>query len=93
MDDEDRIKQSASRVFVYKTNLPPFLALLLLAPVLLMAFSVVVALLLGGTIAALFLPLLLRGRRLHGSADEQSIELSPDQFTHIDDEPRRLPPR
>ena len=91
--NEDHPKQSGPRVFVYKASLPPFLALLLIAPVLLVAFSLAAALLVGGSVAAVLLPLLFRGKRVRNSDGNQSIELSPDQYTHIDDEVRRLPPR
>jgi len=79
------------RLFVHRGTLPPLLGLVLLGPLLLIFLSLAAALLVGGTAAALVLPWVLRGRvgkAQHGD----SIELRRDQYTHLDSEPRRLPP-
>ena len=79
------------RVFVYHSNLPPLLAVLLVAPLLVVFLSMAAALLAGGTAAAFLLPLFLRGR-FGKPAESDSIELRRDQYSRVDTEPRRLPP-
>jgi hypothetical protein len=91
MGNED-IKTERSRAFIYRGSLPPALGLLFLAPVLLLFLSVAAVALAGGTVAAFALPLLL-GRRAGRRADDRSITLEPDQYSHIDDDRRQLPPR
>jgi hypothetical protein len=83
-----------SRVFVYHGSLPPLLALLVAAPLLLMLLSVAAAVLAGGAVAAVFLPLFLRRRGLRAPRDTDAIELTPDQYSKVDDTPApRLPGR
>jgi len=88
----DRAPQS--RVVVYHGSLPPLLALLVAAPLLLVLLSVAAAVLAGGAVAALFLPLLLRRRGLRAQREGDAIELTPDQYSKVDDTPTaRLPGR
>lgn len=90
MDDTKRTTDGP-RVFVYRGTLPPVLGLLLLAPLLLIFLSVAAALVAGGTVAAVVLPWLFRSRA-GKPRHADSIELRPDQYSHVDREPRRLPP-
>ncbi len=81
------------RTFVYRGQLPGWLALLLLGPLLLVFFSVALALVAGGLVAAGLLPLLFgRGSRRGGSPPgENTIELDPSQYRHVEAPPRHLP--
>jgi hypothetical protein len=79
-------------IYLYRGVLPGWLGLLLLAPLLLVVFSLVLALLAGGTVAALLLPLFLR-RRFGRAAppDQRTIELDESQYTRIESSQPRLP--
>jgi hypothetical protein len=89
--DNTKRTTDGPRVFVYQGNVPPLLGLLLIAPLLLVFLSLAVALVAGGTVAAVALPWLLR-RRLGTPKDADCIELPRDQYSRVDSEPRRLPP-
>ncbi len=88
----ERTRTEGSRAFFYRRTLPPGLALLLLGPVVLLFLSVAAVMVAGGALAAFVLPLLL-GRRARRAADGRSITLGPDEYSHIDADQRRLPPR
>ncbi len=72
------------RVFVYQGNVPIWLGLLLAAPLLVFAFSLVAALLLGGVVASLVLPFLWR-RSLRPPQADGPIELTTQDYHRIDD--------
>lgn len=81
------------RVFVYQGNVPVWLGLLLAAPLLVFAFSLVAALLLGGVVASLVLPFLWR-RSLRAPRADSPIELTKQDYHRVDDTTvRRLPER
>lgn len=94
-------KANGPRVFQYQGTLPPALALLLVAPLLLVFLSFVAMLVAGGAVAALFLPLFLRGRlrerlreRLRQpERDNDVITLERDQYSPVDPDSPHLPPR
>lgn len=88
---EDTKRTTDGPRVVYHSNLPPLLALLLIAPVLLVFLSMAAALVAGGTVAAFLLPLLFR-RHFGKPSESDSIELRRDQYSRVDSEPRRLPP-
>jgi hypothetical protein len=92
MDSKDT-KTERPRVFVYQGTLPPALALLLVAPLLFVFLSFAAMLLAGGTVAALFLPLFLRGRLRRPQHDTDVITLDRDQYSHVDRDTPKLPPR
>jgi len=86
-------KANGSRVFYYQGTLPPALALLLVAPLLLVFLSFAAMLVAGGTVAALFLPLFLRGRLRRPERDDDVITLEHDQYSRVDRDTPELPPR
>jgi hypothetical protein len=90
MTDPDSKKSGAPRVFLYRGTLPPVLGLLLIAPLLFVFLSVAAVALAGGTLAAVFLPLLLR-RRHNPGRDAECITLDRDQYTRIDRDRPQLP--
>lgn len=92
MDSKDT-KANGPRVFHYQGTLPPALALLLIAPLLLVFLSFAAMLVAGGTVAALFLPLFFRGRLRRPERDDDVITLERDQYSPVDRDPPRLPPR
>ena len=90
--DAKNTKANGPHVFYWQGTLPPALALLLVAPLLFVFLSFAAMLLAGGTVAALFLPLLLRGRLRRQAPDEDVITLERDQYTRVDRDTRQLPP-
>jgi len=93
MDPKDT-KANGPRVFYYQGTLPPALALLLVAPVLLVFLSFAAMLVAGGTVAALFLPLFLRSRLRRPERDTSNvITLERDQYSQVDRDTPQLPPR
>jgi len=92
MDPRDT-KANGSRVFYYQGTLPPALALLLVAPLLLVFLSFAALLVAGGTVAALLLPLSLRGRLRRRERDDDVISLDRDQYSPVDHDTPQLPPR
>jgi len=80
------------RTYLYQGQLPGWLAFLLLGPLLLVFFSVALALIGGGLLAAVVFPLLFRGRRRGGvpRGDRQTIELDPSQYRHVEPPQQRL---
>ena len=89
--DNTKRTTDGQRTFVYQGTVPPLLGLLLIAPLLLVFLSLAAALVAGGTVAAVVLPWFFRSR--FGKPPEtDSIELSRDQYSRVDSEPRRLPP-
>jgi hypothetical protein len=86
-------KTKKPHVFVYHGTLPPALALLLVAPVLFVFLSFAAVLLAGGTLAALGLPLLLRRRLRRADAESDAITLERDQYSRVDPDAPKLPPR
>lgn len=76
-------------VRVYKAKLPPALGLVVLLPLLLVSASLAAALLVGGGITAMVLPMFMRRREAKPPADGKTIELSADDYHEIDD--RRRP--
>ena len=92
MDPKDT-KANGPRVFYYQGRLPPALALLLVAPLLLVFLSFAAMLVAGGTVAALFLPLFLRGRLRRPERDDDVITLEHDQYSRVDRDTPELPPR
>jgi hypothetical protein len=75
-----------ARIFVYHGTLPGWGGLLLLAPLLLLAFSLALTLLAGGAVAAFVLPLFFR-RWLRGPSrpgDTGTIELDRTQYTRVE---------
>jgi len=87
---ENNRGDSSTRTFVYRGNLPVWLALLLAAPLLLFAFSLVAALLVGGALATFVLPMFLR-RSLRPRRDAESIELDATDYHRVDEAGPRLP--
>jgi hypothetical protein len=92
MPDDEPVKPAGQRLFVYHANLPPVLALVLFAPLLLLFLSFAAVALAGGTLAALALPLFLRSRRRR-EPESDCIELSRDEYSRVEDDRRQLPPR
>jgi hypothetical protein len=90
MPDPDGKKSGAARVFLYRGTLPPALGLLLIAPLLFVFLSLAAVALAGGTLAAVFLPLLLR-RRKNPRHDAECITLDRSQYTHVDRDRPQLP--
>jgi hypothetical protein len=91
--DPKNTKASGPRVFYYQGTLPPALALLLVAPLLLVFLSFAAMLVAGGTVAALFLPLFLRGRLRRPERDNGVITLERDQYSQVDRDTPQLPPQ
>jgi hypothetical protein len=89
---EQQGKPNGPRVFMYHGTLPPALALLLVAPLLFVFLSIAAAVVTGGALAAFVLPIFLRGRRLP-NADRDVITLDHDQYTRVEPEAPKLPPR
>ena len=83
--NDDRTKQPPS-ARVYHFTLPPWLALLALAPLALLFVSMVAILLAGGVAAALILPFVLRRSLRSPRTDTKTIELGPEDYRRI--EPR-----
>lgn len=81
---------SSTRVFVYRGNVPLWLGLLLAAPLLVFAFSLIAALMVGGAVAALVLPFVFR-RQVRATRRNDSIELERSEFHRVDEPPRQLP--
>jgi len=79
------------RVFAYRGILPGGLGLLLLAPLLLVMLPLALGVLASGTVGAMLLARFMRGR-VGTPQDPGAIELRCDQYTRVDDPPRRLPP-
>jgi len=92
MDDPRDGPTGSRRVYVYRGTLPPALGLLVLAPLALVFLSAAAALLAGGTVAALVLPLFFRGKRLRRT-ESDAITLEPDQYARVESAPKELPPR
>lgn len=77
-------REERARVRVVQATLPAWVALLLIGPAaLLFAFSLA-ALLAGGFLAALVLPLLFRWRALRPRRDADFIELDASEFRTLD---------
>jgi hypothetical protein len=91
--DTKNPKADGPRVFYYQGTLPPTLALLLVAPLLLIFLSFAAMLVAGGAVAALFLPLFLRGRLRRPERDNDVITLERDQYSQIDRNTPQLPQR
>jgi hypothetical protein len=91
--DPKGTKTERPRVFVYQGTLPPALLLLLVAPLLFVFLSFAAMLLAGGTVAALFLPLFLRGRLRRPQNETDVITLERDQYARVDQDAPKLPPR
>jgi len=89
----EHTKSAGPRTVVYHANLPPLLAVLLVAPLLFVFLSFALFVLTGGALAALALPLFMRGRHRPSAADANCIELDRDQYSHIERRPSQLPPR
>ncbi len=88
-------KTDRPHVFFYQGTLPPALALLLVAPLLFVFLSVAAVLIAGGALAALGLPLVLRRRLRRPAADGDGdvVTLEPDQYSRVDPDAPKLPPR
>jgi hypothetical protein len=91
--DAKNTRAERPRVFVYHSTLSPLLALLLVAPLLFIFLSFAAMLLAGGAVAALFVPLFLRGRLRRPERDTDVITLDRDQYSHVDRDTPKLPPR
>ena len=95
MTDKNQTKPTFT--YEHRSTLTGWPALILLAPLLLVFFSVVLTILAGGALAALFLPLFFRGRlgvrrfARREPGDQQTIDLDPSQYTHVESPPPRLP--
>jgi hypothetical protein len=89
---DDPKETDGRRIFVYRGTLPPALALLLLAPLLFLFLSVAAVLLAGGALAAVLLPVFLRGRRLP-KRDADCITLERDEYARVDPKAPQLPPK
>jgi hypothetical protein len=84
--------RAEKRTVFYRSALPPWVALLIAAPLLLATLSVAALALAGGTAAALLLPL-FGGRRPRGqAADDGCITLERDQYTRVERDRPPLPP-
>ena len=91
--DAKESKANGPRVYHWQGTLPPALALLLIAPLLFVFLSFAALLLAGGTVAALVLPLVLRGRLRRPERNDDVITLERDQYSHVEHDAKRLPPR
>ena len=87
---DDQAKSNRSRVFTYHGTLPPALALLLVAPLLFLLVSFAAFALIGGGLAALVLPLFVRGRRRR-RREPDCITLERDQYTQVEADAPKLP--
>jgi hypothetical protein len=74
-------------------TLPSALVLLLVAPLVFLLLTFAATLVVGGTIAALLLPWFLRGRLSRPERDANVITLGRDQYSEVDRDAKRLPPR
>jgi hypothetical protein len=97
MTDDSQTGRSGPHVFTYRGVLPPALALLVAAPLLFLVLSMAAIALAGGTLAALFVPIFLRGRwlrsqRTNAPPEVDCIELERNQYSRVDADRRRLPP-
>ena len=90
MSDREGRKSGQPRVYFYRGTLPPALGLLLIAPLLFVFLSVAAVALAGGTLAALFVPVLLR-RRTDSRRDAECITLDRDQYARVDRDRPQLP--
>lgn len=90
--DAKNSKDSGPRVFHYHGTLPPGLALLLVAPLLLVFLSFAAVLMAGGAVAAFVLPLFLRRRLRRPEQDPDVITLERDQFSRLERDAPQLPP-
>lgn len=84
--------QPQGKVFVYRGNVPLWLGALLAAPLLVFAFSLIAALMIGGVALAVLLPLLAGRRRRQPPTDDMEIEIESGQYRRVDESQRRLPP-
>lgn len=91
--DSKRTTTEQPRVFYYQGTLPPALALLLVAPLLFLVLSFAAVLIAGGAVAAVCLPFLLRGRLRSKRAEDGVITLERDQYSHVEHDAAKLPPR
>lgn len=89
--DPKNTKADGPRVHYWHGTLPPALVLLLAAPLLLVFLSFAAIVVAGGTVAALFLPLILRGRLRRPERDQHVITLERDQYSHVDRDSPNLP--
>lgn len=92
MENSKGTRAENSRTFVYRGTLPAGLGLLVLAPAVLVFLSVAAAAVVGGTAAALVLPMFLR-RRSGRQDDAGTITLDHDQYSRVDPDQRQLPRR
>lgn len=90
--DAKNTKADGPRVFHYHGTVPPALALLLVAPLLLIFLSFAAVLMAGGTVAALVLPLFLRRRLRRAQQDPDVITLERDQFSRLEHDAPQQPP-
>ncbi|HVO25361.1 MAG TPA: hypothetical protein VMW56_17210 [Candidatus Margulisiibacteriota bacterium] len=91
--DTKHTKGKGPHLYYWHGTLPPALLLLLVAPLLFVFLSFAAMLLAGGTLAALFLPLFLRGRLRRPADDNDAITLDRDQYSHVERDTKQLPPR
>lgn len=85
--------RDGKRTYMYQGQLPGWLVFLLMGPLLLVFFSVALALIGGGLLAAVIFPLLFRGGRRSSvpRGDRQTIELDPSQYRHVEPPQQQLP--
>ena len=83
-------KPNGPRIFAYRGTVPPWLALLMVAPLLFVFLSFAAVLVTGGALGALVLPLFLR-RGSGARRDTHEIELDRDQYRRVDSEGPHLP--
>jgi hypothetical protein len=89
MPDSGRSEEQVQvRVYRFRGVLPSLAGLLLLLPLLLVFASLAAVLVAGGLFAAVVLPLFLRWRLPRPARDPREIELTPNQYTHVDPERR-----
>ena len=69
---------------------PPLVVLAVAGPLLLAVAGIATAVIAGGALGALVLPALF-GKRGRRQADDDTIELQPDEYTRIDPDRPRLP--
>jgi hypothetical protein len=81
--NENHPKQPPS-ARVYHFTVPPWLALLALAPLALLFVSMLAVLLAGGVAAALILPFVLRRTLRPPRQDTRTIELGPEDYRRIE---------
>ena len=93
MQDHKHTESERPRQFAYRATLPPALLLLLAAPLLFLFLSFAAVALAGGSLAAFVLPLLFRNRQRPPVQDEECITLSREQYSRVDPDAPRLPPR